>query len=147
MKYISCFFLFSLLYAMFFVEEVYAEDYGNLLGVTYVRLYDGDTIYVNIPNVHPILGDEIPVRLARVDTPEIRGKCDEEKSLAYQAKLRVKEILENASQIDLKHIERGKYFRIVAEVYADDVNISNLLLEENLAYLYTGGKKKSWCGQ
>ena len=33
----------------------------------------------------PLFGDHITVRLAGIDTPEIKGMCDEEKALAKQA--------------------------------------------------------------
>jgi len=41
---------------------------------------------------------------------------------------------------------RGKYFRIVGRLIADDVDISELLIERHLAFLYDGGMKaKDWC--
>jgi len=41
---------------------------------------------------------------------------------------------------------RGKYFRIVGRLIADGVNISDLLIERQLAVLYDGGTKtKDWC--
>jgi len=41
---------------------------------------------------------------------------------------------------------RGKYFRIVGRLIADGVDISELLIQKNLAVLYDGGTKvKDWC--
>ncbi len=41
---------------------------------------------------------------------------------------------------------RGKYFRIVGRLIADDVDISDLLIQRHLAVLYDGGTKtKDWC--
>jgi len=41
---------------------------------------------------------------------------------------------------------RGKYFRIVGRLIADGVDISDLLIERQLAVLYDGGMKaKDWC--
>jgi len=41
---------------------------------------------------------------------------------------------------------RGKYFSIVGRIIADDVDISDLLIQKNLAVLYDGGMKtKDWC--
>jgi len=43
---------------------------------------------------------------------------------------------------------RGKYFRIVGRLIADGVDISDLLIQKNLAVLYDGGTKvKDWCEQ
>ncbi|MBF0370483.1 MAG: hypothetical protein HQL52_13605 [Magnetococcales bacterium] len=51
------------------------KSYGNIEGVIYRGNYDGDTIRFDIPGVHPLLGDNISIRVRGVDTPEIRGKC------------------------------------------------------------------------
>ncbi len=41
---------------------------------------------------------------------------------------------------------RGKYFRIVGSLIADGVDVSELLIERQLAVLYDGGTKaKDWC--
>ena len=41
---------------------------------------------------------------------------------------------------------RGKYFRVVGRLIADGVDISDLLIQKNLAVLYDGGMKtKDWC--
>ncbi len=86
-----------------------------------------------------------------IDTPEIRGKCQKEKDLAYEVRDLVRDILNNAQTITLtiddnsKEV-RGKYFRIVGRLIADGVDISELLIQKNLAVLYDGGTKvKDWC--
>ncbi len=41
---------------------------------------------------------------------------------------------------------RGKYFRIVGRLIADDVDISDLLIQRQLAVPYDGGTKTNdWC--
>jgi len=41
---------------------------------------------------------------------------------------------------------RGKYFRIVGRLIADGVDISDLLIQKQLAVPYDGGTKvKDWC--
>jgi endonuclease YncB( thermonuclease family) len=48
--------------------------------------------------------------------------------------------------IELKNMQRGKYFRIVADVHVDDKNLADMLIENNLAVRYDGGTKiKDWC--
>jgi endonuclease YncB( thermonuclease family) len=34
----------------------------------------------------PVLADHIPVRLTRIDTPELKGDCAAERALAIQAR-------------------------------------------------------------
>lgn len=115
--------------------------------VSYLSNYDGDTIKFSIPETHPLLGDAISVRLKGVDTAEIRSKDPCEKKLAIFVRDKVAGLLKNAKRIDLLNVERGKYFRIVAEVHFDGVNLSKLLLEESLAFVYEGGTKtpRNWC--
>ena len=78
--------------------------------------------------MHPLLGDGIRVRLARIDAPEVRTKCKEEKAEGYKARDALAERLSQAKAIELRAVERGKYFRLVAEVIADGENMSDLLL-------------------
>lgn len=108
-------------------------------------VYDADTFFVNINSWPPIFGERIGVRVANVDAPEMRGKCKEEKLLARKAKKHTVAFLRNAKRVELTNIERGKYFRIVADVYADGRSLSDSLVASGFAVRYTGGKRISWC--
>ena len=112
----------------------------------YVRAYDAYTITVNLKDLPPVFGEELGIRVAGIEAPEIRGRCAQEEQLALQARDRVRELLEQAQQIDLVDVERDKYFRVVAKVNVDGRDLSQLLLEEGHAVIYDGGKKsKDWC--
>lgn len=124
----------------------FAKSFGNFNGAVYIRNYDGDTITFNLPGLHPIIGEKISIRVNGIDTPEIRGKCDKEKYDAQQAQQMVVDILKDAEQITLKNMERGKYFRIAADVIVDGENLADMLIEAGVAVKYGGGKKKkNWC--
>ncbi len=100
----------------------------------------------SLPGVHPLFGDHIPVRLAGIDTPEMKGKCERERELARQARDFLRNVLGRAKEIRLLHAERGKYFRVVARVIADGQDVSQLLLTRGLAVHYDGGTKTApWC--
>lgn len=119
---------------------------GYSAEASYISNYDGDTIRVDIPGLHPLIGENIPIRVRGIDTPEIRGKCLKEKSMAKRAKERVRELLVKHKNIVLEGMERGKYFRIVATVIADGIDIGGLLVSEGLAIPYNGGRKTAnWC--
>jgi len=122
-----------------------APEYGTVTVSKVISVYDGDTFRVDIDSLPPIVGKNIPIRLNGVDTPEIRGKCEYEKDLALKARDFVRNKLANAKKIKLTKLQRGKYFRVVADVYLDGVSLEQELLENKLAYKYTGGKKSSWC--
>ena len=58
----------------------------------------------------------------------------------------VADILKDAETIDLKNIERGKYFRIVADVFVDGESLADELIVAGMAVAYDGGKKThNWC--
>ena len=122
-----------------------APEYGTVTVSKVISVYDGDTFRVDIDSLPPIVGKNIAIRLNGVDTPEIRGKCQYEKDLALKARDFVRNKLANAKEIKLTKLQRGKYFRVVADVMVDGVSLETELLENKLAYKYTGGKKSSWC--
>ncbi|MFQ5674047.1 MAG: thermonuclease family protein [Nitrospinales bacterium] len=124
-----------------------SPDYGTYDNAKYLKNYDGDTITFDLPGLPAIIGESINVRVAGIDTPEIRGKCAEEKQLARKAKTFVESILQTAGSIRLENIRRGKYFRIVARVTVDNRNLAEMLLAQGLAVPYDGGRKSApWCG-
>lgn len=122
-----------------------AKNYGSVLVSEVTSIYDADTFRVNIKDWSPIAGERIPVRVNGVDAPEIRGKCDAEKKGAQLAKQFTVSKLRSASTIELRNMQRGKYFRIIADVYIDGKNLSELLINAKLARPYDGGKRKGWC--
>ena len=75
------------------------RTYGDLEGVVYLGNYDGDTLRFDLPGIHPLFGENIPVRVRGVDTPEIRAKCPAEKRMAMEARERVRQLLANAKRI------------------------------------------------
>lgn len=111
---------------------------SNFSGVEYVRNYDGDTMTVNIPGVHPLFGNEIGIRVRGIDTLEIRVKYPFEKQKVKETKTLIEGILNRANEITLHDIEREKYFRIVASVIVDGQNLSDLLLAKKLVVPYDG---------
>lgn len=142
-KYIISILLFLSLFA---VAHAAKKNYGHFHRVYYIKNYDADTITVTIGNVHPLLGERIGVRVNGIDSPEIRGKCPEEKALAKEAKYYVQTMLQIATRIDLLNAKRGKYFRIVADVEVDGQDLAKLLIEKGYAVPYQGGTKlKNWC--
>jgi endonuclease YncB( thermonuclease family) len=101
--------------------------------------YDGDTCTISIPKLPRIFGDRLALRLVGIDTPEMKGKCDQEKMLALQAKAFLTQHLEKAQTIEIELIARDKYFRVLSLIVADET------VKAGLAYAYNGGTKQRWC--
>ena len=136
--------MFILVIVLAFTAQA-KPQYGTVTVSKVISVYDGDTFRVDINSLPPIVGKNIAIRVNGVDTPEIRGKCQYEKNLALKARDFVRAKLANAKEIKLTNLQRGKYFRVVANVVVDGVSLEQELLDNKLAYEYSGGKKLSWC--
>lgn len=110
-----------------------------------ITVYDGDTFRVNIDEFPPIIGENIAIRILGIDTPEIKGNCQQERQLAIKARDFTRKYLNSGSVISLTDLKRDKYFRILANVYIDGKNLGDALLMQNLAVVYLGKKKFNWC--
>lgn len=122
------------------------DTFGDIVAPVVVRVYDGDTFFVDLPDLHPVIGDEIGIRVRGIDTPEIRGSCDDERRRARSARDRAQEILRGAEVVILHEIERGRYFRIVATVLVDGRDLGEMLIAEGHARPYDGtGARGGWC--
>ena len=108
-----------------------------------VSVYDGDTLKVDA-EPWPGLTARTSVRVAGVDTPEIRGKCQAEKDMAIRARDFVRTTV--GAQVQLTSIRPGKYAgRVVAVVWVDGRKLSELLIAEGLGRPYHGGRREGWC--
>jgi len=54
-------------------------------------------------------------------------------------------MIRSAKVIELRNMQRGKYFRIVADVFLDDQSLADALVKKGLARPYDGGRKGKWC--
>jgi len=94
---------------------IFAMPVMTLADITYdsvsiaevTSIYDGDTFRANIPDYPPIIGQHMGIRINGVDTPEIRGKCEQEKVLARKAKQYTVTKLRSAKTIELRNMKRG----------------------------------------
>lgn len=122
------------------------KNFGSVRVDAVTSVYDGDTFRATVNAWPKLIGERIGIRINGVDTPEMRGKCPAEKALARKAKQHTVALLRNAKVVELRNMKRGKYFRIVADVYADGKSVGESLIRHGLAVPYDGGTKvKSWC--
>lgn len=133
---------------------------GMELPAKVISVYDGDTFNAAVPLHGSVY--QIKVRLAGIDTPEIKSKTPE----AYRARNRLVGMLtdcevgcddERCTNAKLKTLVGGnrrlvtlrcqgedKYGRCLADVVVDGASASEVLLREGLAKAYDGGKKEAW---
>lgn len=140
----------SLVAASLFSTAGLADDriYAERVSVTEVTsIYDADTFRADISGWPRVVGERMSIRINGVDAPEIRGKCQQEKLAAREAKQFTVAMLRGARQIELRDVRRGKYFRLLADVYADGKSVAAALIAAGLARPYDGGTRGGWCGR
>lgn len=113
---------------------------------TVLRVIDGDSLEARVTIW---LGQEVVtvVRLAGIDTPELRGGCTSSRARAADARDFL--IARLAAPITLTDIETDKYGgRVVARVRdASGQDLSTALLDAGLAQPFSGGRKPSCAGE
>ena len=110
-----------------------------------LRVIDGDTIEVR---AHIWLGHEVTtlVRLAGIDAPELKGRCEGERIAARAAKARIEEKVA-AGAVSLSDIRFEKYAgRVMGRVETDrGEDLGAALASEGLVRFYRGAKRAGWC--
>jgi len=111
-----------------------------------IKVYDGDTI--TIAARLPYLGSPLyrfQVRLKDIDSPEMRGKTQDEKDAAKLSQRALSDLILNKT-VYLKDCANEKYGRLLANVYVDiengsQIHINQWMIENGYAISYDGGKK------
>jgi micrococcal nuclease len=106
-----------------------------------IRVYDGDTIWVDLDLGFGIWLRNQSIRLKGIDTPEVRGS---EKIKGRVSRDRLIELLESAERDSsltiqtTKDKQKGKYGRILGEVFIENEkrSLNQILLDEGLAVEY-----------
>ncbi len=97
-----------------------------------VSVYDGDTVRAHIDFGFGLWGHNQPLRLLRINTPEIRGGTAETKAAGIKARDRLRELV-LGKEVIIRTFKSGKYGRYLAEIYLDGLNINDQMVEEGLA--------------
>ena len=111
-----------------------------------VKIIDGDSLRVDLDLGFKIQLSNATLRLHGIDTPESRQRRRlEERKLGIKAKEFLVNILEgNKDNLIMKATKRGKFGRILAEIFIDSTDnpsVNQLLIEADLARPYFGGGK------
>lgn len=106
-----------------------------------VKVYDGDTgTFVFFYHKKPY---KFKIRLAEIDTAELKSKNEKEVEYAKKAKDRLLELIDN-KLVYIECLEFDKYGRILVKIYRDKrciKSFNQILLDEGLAYPYNGSKR------
>ncbi len=126
------------------VAGIAAEPLAGPVRAEVVRVIDGDTMEISA-QVWLNLRLSSHVRIRGIDTPEMHGKCLEEKTLAAAARDRLAELA--GASVRLANIAEDKFGgRVLADVTADNgIDLSAAMVASGLARAYEGGARGGWC--
>ena len=108
-----------------------------------VHVYDGDTVHAVFVQPNSTIIYKYKLRLAHIDTPELKSNNIEEIKKAKEAKKIVEDMILNKI-VYLELEGEDKYGRLLANIYINNLNLNEYLIEKKYAYRYEGGKKKNF---
>ena len=112
--------------------------------VEVTRIVDGDTVDVDIDLGFGMTYKKQRVRMMGIDTPESRTRDLEEKFYGKASKAHLTQLIENAKEIQLVSHEKGKFGRILGELFDPDnvVSINQQMIDDYHAVPYFGQSKE-----
>lgn len=112
-------------------RKVY-KTYGSAKA-KFLQNYDGDTFKADIDEWPIIIGRYTSIRIAGIQAPEMYQGDTQQKMKAERSRIALYDILSIAKDIKLVNIRRGKFFRLIAGVIADEINIGQFMIEKGYA--------------
>lgn len=99
------------------------------------RVYDGDTFKIDIENLPPVFGDDMSIRIRGINAPEIRGGTDASKAKARASRDFLSGLMAG-NVVTIHNLERGKYFRVVADVRVNGYDVAREMIDREFANAY-----------
>lgn len=96
-------------------------------------VHDGDSIVI----------DRERIRIADIDTPELDGRCQDERRRAIRARDRLVQLL-SSDDIEIRRTGKDRYRRTLAIVTLDGRSVGDILVSEGLARTWAG-RREPWC--
>jgi endonuclease YncB( thermonuclease family) len=113
--------------------------------VEVLRVLDGDTFEARV-QLWPGLAITTRVRLRGIDAPELKARCEQERSMAEAARDALQRILAQGD-VGIAQVALDKYGgRVVADASTRSTrDIAGALLGSGMVRRYAGGRRESWC--
>lgn len=107
-----------------------------------VTVTDGDSVI--LPATGMATG--LRLRLEGIDTPEMNGRCPEERAKAQEARSRLIQLTAPGVTIQ-SNLEFDRYGRILSRLITrEGKDVAEIMVREKLAHKYDGkGARASWC--
>lgn len=111
-----------------------------------LRVIDGDTFEARV-RIWPGMDVTTKVRLRGIDAPEMRARCEDERTKAVAARDALARLLREGA-VGVTRVGQDKYGgRVDADVStAQTADVAEALLGSGLVRRYDGGRRVGWCG-
>ena len=112
-----------------------AEYYDTITNFTIIKVRDGDTFMINIPNIPDVFGKNIAVRIRGIDTPELNDSREEIRKISIQAKEELEKLFNSgdASQRDAID-DRGQKPKVILILYKLQKRTDNFIIQLRILF-------------
>ncbi len=112
-----------------------AEYYDTITNFTIIKVRDGDTFMIDIPNIPDVFGKNIAVRIRGIDTPELNDSREEIRKISIQAKEELEKLFNSgdASQRDAIGDSRQKP-KIILILYKLQKRTDNFIIQLRILF-------------
>ena len=111
-----------------------------------VKVTDGDTASFDIDLGFDVKLVNQKLRMYGYNAPESRTKNTKEKKLGMRAKQKLNDLIQSSFSLEIciePNKEKEKYGRLLGIIFADNVNINTLLINQGYGIAYFGGKRST----
>ena len=114
----------------------YSAEYSDTItNFTIIKVRDGDTFMIDIPNIPDVFGKNIAVRIRGIDTPELNDSREEIRKISIQAKEELEKLFNSgdASQRDAIGDSRQKP-KVILILYKLQKRTDNFIIQLRILF-------------
>lgn len=110
-----------------FFRQSYPDKFKLNAETDVMETLSGNTFVANVKNIHPVFGEALTIKVRGLKVDSIETEDSSSASRAFRQWHKFSNLLKEASDIELRNLERGRNgFWIWADVYIDGEILGDL---------------------
>ena len=110
-----------------FFRQSYPDKFKLSAETDVMETLSGNTFVANVKNIHPVFGEALTIKVRGLKVDSIETEDSSSASRAFRQWHKFTNLLKEASDIELRNLERGRNgFWIWADVYIDGEILGDL---------------------
>ena len=110
-----------------FFRQSYPDKFKLNAETDVMETLSGNTFVANVKNIHPVFGEALTIKVRGLNVDSIETEDSSSASRAFRQWHKFSNLLKEASDIELRNLERGRNgFWIWADVYIDGEILGDL---------------------